>query len=166
MSQIADVLERFRRGGELLSTATLGCAGMEADFKPSPGQWSVRQIVCHLSDTQIVTGMRLRLIIAEDKPTLGAFDQEAWANHLNYDARKISHAIETFRRLRTDDYELLKDLPPEAFERTGNHAERGVLTLGQLVQQQAEHVESHVQQIQAVRAAYKEYRSKDATTRI
>jgi hypothetical protein len=166
MSQIADVLERFRRGGELLSTVTLGCAGTEADFKPSEDKWSVRQIVCHLSDTQIVIGMRLRLILAEDHPTLGAFDQEAWAKNLNYSVRKISQAIETFRRLRADDYELLKDLPPEAFERTGNHVERGVLTLGQMVEQQAQHVESHVRQIQGVRAAYKEFRLKNAPAKI
>src|SRR5438874_1094920 len=105
MSQIADALERFRRGGELLSTATMGCAGMEADFKPGEDKWSVRQIVCHLADTQIVMGMRFRLIIAEEKPTLGAFDQDLWAKNLDYGKRKISQAIETFRRLRTEDYE-------------------------------------------------------------
>ena len=89
MSQIADALERFRRGGELLSTATMGCAGQEADFKPTPDKWSVRQIVCHLADTQIVIAMRIRLILAEESPTLGAFNQEAWANNLDYGKRKI-----------------------------------------------------------------------------
>ena len=137
---------------------------MEADFKPAEDRWSVRQIVCHLSDTQIVTGMRLRLILAQEHPTLGAFDQEAWAKNLNYNQRKISQAIETFRRLRTEDFELLKDLPETAYERTGNHVERGLVTLGQLVEQQALHVESHVRQIQAVRAAYKEYKAKSAPT--
>jgi len=165
MSQIADALERFRRGGELLSTALMGCAGQEADFKPAPEKWSVRQLVCHLADTQIVIAMRIRLILAEENPTLGAFDQDAWANNLDYGKRKISQAIETFRRLRGEDYELMKDLPESAFERTGMHVERGLLTLGGMVEQQAVHVESHVKQIQGVRAAYKEFKARGAGTR-
>ena len=94
MSQIADALERFRRGGELLSTATMGCAGQEADFKPTPEKWSVRQLVCHLADTQIVVAMRLRLILAEENPTLG-FDQDAYEEPRSGSGR--SQAIETFR---------------------------------------------------------------------
>ena len=138
----------------------MGCAGQEADFKPAPEKWSVRQVVCHLADTQIVIAMRIRLILAEENPTLGAFDQEAWAKNLDYGKRKISQAIETFRRLRGEDYELMKDLPESAFERTGMHVERGLVTLGAIVEQQAVHLESHVKQIQAVRAAYKEHKAK------
>ena len=151
MSQIADALERFRRGGELLSTATMGCAGQEADFKPAPEKWSVRQLVCHLADTQIVIAMRIRLILAGGEPhSWGAFDQDAWAKNLDYGKRKTSQAIRTFRRLRGEDHELMKDLPESAFQRTGMHVERGRETLGGIVEQQAVHLENHVRQIQAV----------------
>src|SRR5215471_650876 len=154
MSQIADVLERFRRGGELLSTVTLGCAGQEADFQPGEDKWSVRMIVCHLADSELVTGMRLRLLIAEENPVLRAYDEKAWAKNLDYTKRKISQAIETFRRVRAENHELLKDLPESAYERSGRHMERGVETLGGTLLRAAEHVEAHVRQIQTVRAAY------------
>jgi hypothetical protein len=162
MSQIADVLERFRRGGELLSTVTLGCAGQEADFQPGEDKWSVRMIVCHLADSELVTGMRLRLLIAEENPVLGPYDEKAWAKNLDYTKRKISQAIETFRRVRAENYELLKDLPESAYERPGRHMERGIETLGDTVLRTAEHVEAHVRQIQTVRAAYKEHKAKTA----
>jgi DinB superfamily len=160
MSNNQDVLERFRRGGELVATSILGCAGQEADFKPAPDRWSVRQIVCHLSDTEMVFAVRYRLTLAEDKPTLTPFDQNLWADNLDYGKRKISQAIEMLRRLRTENFELLKDLPETALERTANHVERGVLTLGTMIEQQAAHLENHVRQIQTVRAAYKEHRAK------
>ncbi len=38
MSEIQDLLERFRRGGELLAMATTGAAGAELDFSPAPGK--------------------------------------------------------------------------------------------------------------------------------
>src|SRR5712692_7950167 len=103
MSELTELLERFRRGGELLAVATTGAAGPELDFKPAPDKWCVRQIVCHLADSEAVNVMRLRKILAEDNPILQSFNGETWAERLDYGKRKISQAIETFRRLRTEN---------------------------------------------------------------
>ena len=105
---------------------------------------------------------RLRQVIAEDNPTLQGFNGEIWAESLDYGRRKVSQAIETFRRLRTENYELLKDLPEGAFSRPGNHTETGPLTLFDLVKGTAEHTEDHVREIQGIRAAYREHRAKRA----
>jgi hypothetical protein len=160
MSELADLLERFRRGAELLAIATTGAAGTELDFKPAPDKWSVRQVVCHLADTEAVYVMRLRLVLAEDNPTFQRFDGDAWAERLDYGRRKISHALETFRRLRADNYDLLKEMPEEAFARPCTHTEVGPWTLRDLVLNCSEHLEDHVKQIQGVRAAYRESRAK------
>jgi hypothetical protein len=106
--------------------------------------------------------MRIRLIVAEDNPTIGPYDQEAWAKNLDYGKRKLSQAIETCRRLRVESHELLKDLPEAVFARTGRHAERGITSLRQQVLNSAEHLEAHVKQIQGVRAGYREHRAKPA----
>lgn len=164
MSELADLLERFRRGAEILATATTGAAGPELDFKPGPDKWCVRQVVCHVADAEAVLVMRLRLVAAEDNPALAAFNGEAWAERLDYGTRKLSHALETFRRLRTENYELLKGLPEAAFARAGVHAEAGRVTLLDLLKGNAEHVEGHVKQIQAARAAYREHRAKQAAS--
>ena len=73
--------------------------------------------------------MRLRQVIAEDNPLIVAFDQDAWADRLDYSKRKLSPALETFRRTRSENYELLKDLPEETYARTGQHTKRGTVTL-------------------------------------
>ena len=162
MSELSDHLERYRRGAELLASATMGAAGPELDFKPGEGKWCVRQIVCHLADSEAVGVMRFRQIVAEDHPTLQAYDGEAWAERTDYHSRKLSQALETFRRLRADNYELLKSLPADAFTRTGRHAERGEMTLADAVKYDTEHVEEHVQQIKKTRAAYREHRAQQS----
>src|SRR5215469_7018915 len=160
MSEILDLLERFRRGAELVAVATTGAAGPELDFKPAPDKWCVRQIVCHLADTEAVYVMRLRQVLAEDNPILHAFNGDLWAERLDYSRRKISHALETFRKLRTENYELLKEMPEEAFSRPCTHSEVGPWTLRDLILNCSEHLEDHVKQIQGVRAAYRESRAK------
>jgi hypothetical protein len=161
MSELADLLERFRRGAELLAVATTGAAGSELDFKPD-GKWSVRQIVCHLADAEAAGTMRFRQLVAEDNPVMPGWDQEAWATKLDYEKRKISQALELFRVLRSANYDLLKDLPPETYGRTGTHTKRGEFSLLQMLRMYAEHVENHVKQLQATRAAYREHKAKTA----
>jgi hypothetical protein len=159
MSEISDLLERFRRGAELVAVSITGAAGSELDHAPQPGKWTIRQIVSHLADAEIVGAMRLRRVIAENEPKLEAFDQEAWTANLDYNRRKLSQTLETFRRIRGENYELLKELPESAFERAGIHSERGRLTLKQLLQGYAEHAESHAAQLRSRRAEFKAFKA-------
>ena len=162
MSEIPELLERYRRGAELVAVAITGAAGPELDFKPTPDKWSVRQIVAHLADTEAVTVARLRSMIAEDNPALVPFDQNAWADKTDYAKRKPSQALDTMRHLRADNYALLRDLSEETFSRTGTHSRRGPMTLLDLLRLMAEHAEKHATQIRSVRAEYKASRQKPA----
>jgi hypothetical protein len=160
MSDIPELLERFRRGPELLAVVMTGVYGEEEDFAPAPGKWSARLIMAHLADAEVVCAHRCRQIAAEDNPTLIAFDQELWARNLNYSGRKPKQSLETFRRLRAENYELLKALPEDAFERAGMHTEAGRMTLRALVERNVNHTESHARQLQAVREEYKKAKGK------
>lgn len=164
MNELPEYLERYRRGAELLAMATTGAAGPELDFKPASDgahdKWSVRQIVCHLADTEAVCVMRFRQVIAEDNPSMPGFQGELWAKSLDYEKRKISQVLEIFRVLRAYNYELLNSLPPESYARAGNHSELGKVTLLDLLRTYAEHAETHVRQIQSTRAAYRENKAK------
>ena len=162
MSELAELLERFRRGAELLAVATTGAAGTELDFRPASDKWTVREITCHLADAEIAAATGLRQILAEENPTLVSWNEKAWTGKLGYEHRKISQALEMFRLLRVANYELLKDLPEDTFQRAGVHPQRGRLTLLQRLRDLAEHAEGHVKQIQGVRAQYKEQRAKQA----
>ena len=160
MSEIQDLLERYRRAPELLAVVLTGVFGEEEDFAPALGKWSIRQVITHLADSEVVAAHRFRQIIAEENPTLIAFDQEAWARNLAYANRKPKQCLESFRRLRSETYELLKALPESAFVRRGHHTERGPTTLQSLVELNAQHAENHARQMQGIREAYKKSKGK------
>ncbi len=159
MSEIAAQLERYRRGPELLALVLTGVFGEEEDFA-LPGKWSVRQIVAHLADAELVGAHRFRQVIAEENPTLIAFDQDAWVKNLEYAKRKPKQSLESFRRIRAENYELLKRLPESAFDRAGNHSENGRMTLRQLLEGYAGHAESHARQLQELREEYKKVKGR------
>jgi hypothetical protein len=160
MADIPVLLERFRRGPEVLAVVLTGVFGEEEDFTTAPGKWSIRQIIAHLADAEMVGAHRLRQVIAEQNPTLIAFDQDAWARNLDYARRKPKQSLETFRRIRAENYDLLKDLPESAFDRTGNHTENGSMTLRALLEGYSQHAESHARHLQEIREQYKQRKGK------
>ncbi|HXS94323.1 MAG TPA: DinB family protein [Candidatus Limnocylindrales bacterium] len=160
MSEINALLERYRRGPELLALVLTGVFGEEEDFVPAPGKWSIRQIVAHVADAELVGAHRFRQVIAEDNPTLIAFDQEKWTANLDYARRKPKQSLESFRRVRAENYELLKELPETAWARSGSHSERGAITLRAMLEGYAEHAEGHARQLQQIREEYKRAKGK------
>ncbi len=152
MSRIADALELFRLGPELLSESLAGVSDAETQRVPAPGKWTIRQIVRHVADTEIVVAMRLRQIIAEDSPTLIPFDQDAWADNLSYASAPVADSLAFFRTLREDTASLLGTLPEAAFHRTGVHPDRGTKSLLDWVEIFAIHIRTHAGQIRNIRA--------------
>ena len=157
---IPDLLERFRRGPEVLAMVLTGVFGEEEDFVPEPGKWSIRQLIAHLADSEMVYGCRMRAVIAEDNPTLTAFDQDLWVTKLDYSQRKPKQSLESFRRYRADTYELLSHMPETVYSRSATHSKNGPMTLLQIVEYCAGHTESHARQMQAIREGYKKAKGK------
>jgi hypothetical protein len=155
MSDTAELLERFRRGPELMASLLTGVAGREFDFGLAPGKWSIRQIMAHLADSEMMGSMRLRMAIAEDNPTLPHYNQDLWADRLDYHRRKVSECMETFRRVRRENFELLHSMEPTSFSRTCQHPKRGSMTVAALMVMYMEHAENHAVQIKGIRDAYR-----------
>ena len=161
MSDIPAILEQFRRAPEALATVLTGVSGVEEDFVTAPGKWSIRQIVAHLADAELVGAHRLRQVIAEDNATLIAYDQDAWTKNLDYARRTTVQSLESFRRIRAENFELLQGVPPDAWNRAGNHTENGPMTLLRLLEGYAGHAESHGRQLQEIREAYGQHIAPD-----
>src|ERR1041384_6659784 len=49
------------------------------EWRPSPGKWNAREILCHLADCEIAFAFRLRQTLAETHHVIQPFEQEKWA---------------------------------------------------------------------------------------
>jgi DinB superfamily len=113
--------------------------------RPAPGKWSAAEIVIHLSETELVIGYRLRLVLGASGTPIQAFDQDAWA--VRYASEPYEPALELFRTVRAANLSLLKSLTPEQWQHYGMHAERGKETVERIVQMNAGHDLNHLEQI-------------------
>jgi len=121
--------------------------------RPAPEKWSVVEILAHLADVEMVTGWRLRSILASPGTSIQAFDQDTWAAAGQYAKRKPRQSLEQFRILREANLGLLKSLSPEQWKLFGVHAERGEESIERLTQMIAGHDLNHLEQIESILAA-------------
>ena len=119
----------------------------------SPGKWSIRDVIQHLADSELVGGFRLRMVLAHDRPPLVGYDQDLWASRLRYRDVELHDAFEQFTALRRGNVRLWQNLTAEDLVRVGLHGERGEESLEQMRRLYAGHDRLHLQQLERIRAS-------------
>lgn len=146
-----NLLAQYRDGYAAITEALLKITPEELDARPKPGKWCVREILHHLADSEMVAAVRLRLLLAEERPTLHGYDQDEFARRLHYD-RPHETSLELFRWSREATAELLERLTPAEWLREGTHSQAGAYGVEAWLKTYAAHAHKHARQISEARA--------------
>src|SRR6267142_2136835 len=119
------LIAQYKDGYRAVAEALLKITPEELDAKPGPGKWSARQIVHHLADSEMTAAVRLRLLVAEDRPVIRGYDQDRFADRLHYD-RPHEASLELFRASRAATAELMGGLSETEWLREGTLRPRHV----------------------------------------
>ena len=118
-----------------------------------PGKWSMIEVAHHLADSDMVVGVRVRMIVAEEQPPIVAYDQEVWAEALHYRDAALAEVLAQFDAARAANLRLARQLTPAQLARFGVHTERGGESAGYTLRLQAAHDLVHLDQLARVRRA-------------
>lgn len=113
----------------------------------APGKWSMGEVLAHLADSDLVWGWRLRLILAQDRPPLTGYDQDAWARRLGYAEIPPADSVAMFSVLRRANLRLIERAAPGDLQRVGLHVERGEESLAHQLRLYAGHDLLHLNQL-------------------
>ena len=144
-----DILGRI---GASVRAAITGLSDRQMRTPEAPGKWSMRDVVRHLADAEIVFAFRYRMILAHDRPPIPAYDQDLWVANLERDD-DTEALVADLEAVRSINLRLLHSQPPAAWQRVGLHAERGEESLALLVRMAAGHDIAHTRQLHRIRAA-------------
>jgi hypothetical protein len=118
-----------------------------------PGKWSMREVVQHLADAELVGAFRYRMILAHDRPALQGYDQDRWAERLRYRDCDLAGALAQLEALRAANLRLLERTSPEERRRAGVHAERGEESVEHMTRMYAGHDLVHLRQLARIARA-------------
>jgi len=116
---------------------------------PARGQSTPHQTLAHLRalESQAIA-VRLRRILDESEPHLPLFDDDGWMA-IHYDPNEpVQTILDEYASLRQQELSWLKDLPPQAWNRTARHPWWGVRALQWWVEQCLLVARQHLEQLQ------------------
>jgi uncharacterized damage-inducible protein DinB len=126
----------------------------QVDQRPAPDKWSIREIVAHLADSELVFAFRLRQTLAtpSDQPhaIIQPFDQEAWVQR--YVAYNLVGALDLFQSAREWNLHFISTANAADRCRLTTHPERGTMSFWTIVETMAGHDINHIQQVERIAA--------------
>lgn len=141
------ILELFMAGVDELDRAVTEAPARWIDTRPETREWSIREIVAHCADMELMSAARCRLLIAEpDSPIVG-IDPDAWAASPGYQQVAVSDSMALIRSSRSFMWQLLVQLTDHQWANVGQHSESGALSLVNWLTYFANHLHTHAEQI-------------------
>jgi hypothetical protein len=99
-------------------------------------------VVHHLADSEMTSAIRLRRLLAEDRPVINGYDEEQFARVLHYD-RPIEASIAVLKAARESTAEIIERLSEAEWARTGRHSESGPYSVETWLEIYAAHGHDH-----------------------
>jgi DinB family protein len=146
-----DPFDVLRKTAGALDKSIQGLTGRQLAKRETPGKWSIRHVLRHLADSEVVWGWRLRMILAQERPAISGYDQDLWADRLGYGDADPRESVAEFATLRKGNLRLIKRATPQDLERVGVHSERGEESVRHMLRLYAGHDLLHLRQIARIK---------------
>src|SRR5256712_2141094 len=101
----APLIHRYKEGHRAVMDALRGITEEELD-RSATGEWTPRQIAHHLADSEMMSAIRIRRLLAEPEPVIYGYDEKGFAERLTTD-RPIQPSLEAMRWARETCSQLL-----------------------------------------------------------
>lgn len=101
-------------------------------YSYAPGKWTIKELLCHMIDTERIFAYRALRFARNDKTPLHGFEENDYAPEANAHNRTVASIAAEMERLRQTTIDLYRSFTPEMLHRTGtaNNTAMSVLNLG------------------------------------
>jgi hypothetical protein len=85
----------------------------------APGEWTMKEILSHVIDTERIFAYRALRIARNDPTPLPSFEQDPYVQYSGANARSIADLLEEFTAVRLATLALFNSFDDEAWQRSG-----------------------------------------------
>ena len=113
------------------------------------GEWTARQVIHHVADSEAQSYARLRRLLAEPNPVIQGYDEGAWAEceALGYRDLPIENSVAVYTAVRAASLDLIKRLEPSQLDLAGVHTEAGPYDVRRWLSTYSNHPREHAAQL-------------------
>lgn len=139
-------IERYHDGVRAVLIAAGHLTEEELDLRPAPKGRSARETIHYLADSELHESLSLRRMLVDNTPVLLHWDDERYAQRLNYD-RPVKLSLELIRTLAEANIELLSLLDDSEWKREGNQQKPWTLTVETWLEEKVRNTHDALMQI-------------------
>jgi len=159
-SERSQKIKAYGEGYKLLVQALKRFPKKMWKWKPAPEKWSIHEILVHLADSETNAYLRARLFLAEPGKPVMAYDQDLWAQRLDYHTQDANEALALVGLVRKTTYKLIRNASEEAWAARCIHPEHENYTFDRWLEIYARHIPGHVGQMQRNYDAWKQSKKR------
>lgn len=142
----ADVLGLLASQPAELQALLSNVSDAQANAYPAPGEWSIKEVLGHLLDTERVFAYRMLRFARDEKQPLPGFDQNEYVKATDFNRRAVADLLEEMSFQRRANVILIKSLTDEETARMGS-ASGNPMSARAVVYMLAGHVDHHVESL-------------------
>ena len=142
----ADVLAVLSQQPDELRALLSAVTDEQANARPAPGEWSIKEVLGHICDTERVFAYRAVRIARSDGTPLPGFDQDTFVKATDFNARSLSDLLDEFELQRRANLLDLRALTAAETDRRGT-ASNNPISVRALLHIMAGHVFHHVESL-------------------
>src|SRR5229473_7272439 len=105
------LIEEYVACGTRVRQAVAGLSPEELTARPGPGDWSILELVIHLTDSDCISIDRMKRMLSEDNPSLLYADETAYVDRLCTHDQSLEDALTLFDVGRRQFARVLRKLP-------------------------------------------------------
>jgi len=149
------VMALLADGPARITAAVVGLTHVQLHAAPGAGEWSANEVLAHLRACADIWGECIRVILAQNHPTIRAVNPRTWIAHTDYLQQEFGPSLRAFAEQRAGLLAILEPLTPNAWSRgatvtgAGRTLERTVHSYAQWL---ASHERPHLKQIERIAA--------------
>ena len=148
---VKPITDRLRETEErVVPFFELGPAELERSY--GAGKWTIRQILAHLADCEMVNLWRFCRAAAESGSKVASFEENDWARNLDYSHRPTQVSRGLFVGARGALIHFVETLPADRLSSACVHPEKGELAAWRWARLAVNHCTHHLGQLEAARA--------------
>jgi uncharacterized damage-inducible protein DinB len=118
----------------------------QANIRPAPGEWSIKEVVGHVCDAERIFGYRTLRVARGDKTPLPGFEQDDYVRGTDFNVRLLIDLIDEFTAHRRANVLCFKPLTEAETVRRGTASDYPV-SVRSLLYMMAGHVTHHLESL-------------------
>lgn len=143
----SDIFALLSRQPDELRALLQNVGDEQANTRPAPGEWSIKEVVGHICDTERVFAYRAMRIARGDTTPLPGFEQDNYVRATDFNARSLADLLEEFALQRRANVLCFQPLKAEEILRRGTASSKPV-SVRALLYILAGHVIHHLESFQ------------------